>query len=57
MDKYAKAIIGTVTAAVGAIGTALTDGHITATEWVVVASVALTALGFIWGVPNAPSGK
>ena len=55
MNQYAKAIIGAVTAGIGALGTALADGHVTATEWVTVAGAALAALALVWGVPNSGS--
>ncbi len=54
MDHYAKALVGAVMAGLGALGTALADGHVTATEWVVIAAAAAGALGLVWGVPNAP---
>lgn len=54
MDQYAKAIMAGLTAGLGALGTALVDGHVDATEWVVVAAAIVSALGFVWGVPNAP---
>lgn len=52
MDKYAKAIVGAVMAFLGALGTALTDGSVTANEWVTIASFTVGALAVIWGVPN-----
>lgn len=52
MDRYAKAIMGGVVAGLGALGTALADGQVTATEWVVVASAVVAGLGLVWGVPN-----
>lgn len=55
MSKYAKAIMGGLTAGLAALGTALADGQVTATEWVVVAGAVVAGLGFVWGVPNAPS--
>lgn len=54
MDKYAKAVMGAAAAGLGALGTALADGAVTATEWVVVASAALAGLALVWGVPNRP---
>ena len=53
MDRYAKAIVGAVMAGLGALGAALADSSITATEWVVVASAVLGALALVWAVPNA----
>ena len=52
MDKYAKAIMGGLTAGLSALGTALADGQLTATEWVVVAAAVMAGLGLVWGVPN-----
>lgn len=49
---YAKAIVGALTAGLGALGTALTDGDVSAQEWVAVASATLVALGVVFGVPN-----
>lgn len=52
MDKYAKAIMGGLTAGLSALGTALADGQVAATEWVVVAAAVVAGLGLVWGVPN-----
>lgn len=49
---YAKAIVGALVAGLGALGTALTDGAVSAQEWVAVASATLVALGVVFGVPN-----
>jgi len=54
MSTIAKAIVGALIAALSALGAALTDGQVTATEWVVVATALLTGLGLVWAVPNAP---
>jgi hypothetical protein len=51
-DRYAKSIVGAITAGVGAVGVALADDSVTATEWVVVALSVLTSLAMVWGVPN-----
>jgi hypothetical protein len=56
MDKIAKAIVGAVTAGLGALGVALADSQITATEWVVIAVATVGALGLVWGVPNKTDG-
>lgn len=53
MDKFAKAVVAFLTALGGALVTALADGSVTATEWVVVALAGVTALGAVWAVPNA----
>lgn len=55
--QYAKAVVGAAIAGLGALGTALTDGHVSGSEWLVVASTTLVALGGVFGVPNAPSAK
>ena len=52
MDRYAKAIMGALAGGLAALGTALADGQVTATEWVVVAAGAVAGLGLVWGVPN-----
>lgn len=57
MDKIAKAIVAAVTAGAGAYGVAVADGIVTAAEWATIAVTTLTALGLVWGVPNAPNGQ
>lgn len=54
MDKYAKAVIAGLVAGLGGLELALLDNVITAPEWVKIASVTVAAVGFVWGVPNAP---
>lgn len=54
MDKYAKAIVGALVALVTAVAVGLADSVITAEEWALAGVAFLTALGTIWGVPNAP---
>lgn len=55
VDRYAKAIIGALVAALGAVQVALVSPGVTSTEWVTVAIAFLAGLGFIWAVPNAPA--
>lgn len=50
--SYAKAAVGAAIAGLGALGTALTDGHVTGVEWVAVAIATLTALAAVWRIPN-----
>lgn len=50
---YAKALVGALTAGLGAAAVALADEKITTSEWVTIAIAALGALGVIWAVPNA----
>lgn len=56
MDKIAKAIIGAVTGAAGALVTALADGQIVATEYVLVVTTAVVAFFAVWATPNASDG-
>lgn len=51
---YAKAVIAALTAAALAVQSALTDGSISAQEWVTVLIAALGALA-VWATPNAPA--
>lgn len=51
IKPYAKALVGALTAGLGAYATALDDG-ITTQEWVTVAIAALAGGGFVFGVPN-----
>lgn len=51
---YAKAFIGALVAGLSALGTALTDGQITASEWAIVVGAVLGGLVLVWGYPNAP---
>jgi hypothetical protein len=53
-QEYAKAIIGGVLAGLGVVGTALTDGVVSAAEWVDVAVATLTVFAGVFGLPNAP---
>jgi len=51
MDRYTKAIVAALMAGLGALGTAFADGHVTATEWVVVAGAAVAGLTAVWAAP------
>jgi hypothetical protein len=53
VSKYAKAVVGALVAAGGALTPALADGVVTNGEWVTVALAGLAALGIVWAVPNA----
>lgn len=55
MNTIAKAIIGALIAGLTAIGTGLTDGGVSAQEWVAALVAFLVALGGIYAVPNAPT--
>lgn len=62
-SQMAKAIVAgivtTLLAFFGSLGTALGDGHITATEWVIIATTTLVAIpaafGAVWATTNAPA--
>ena len=55
MDKIAKAIAGALSAAGAALLTAMADGGVTATEWVVIAIAAVGGFAAVWATPNAPA--
>lgn len=57
MDRYAKAIVGAITASLTAAGAALAvgGGEIPAEGWVAIALAFVANIGMIWGVPNAPN--
>lgn len=48
----AKALTGAIIAALAALGTALTDGGVSASEWVAVALAFFVALSTVYAVPN-----
>jgi hypothetical protein len=54
LDKIAKAIVAFVGAVLTGLLAAMADGHVTATEWIVLALAGLATFGITWGVPNAP---
>lgn len=51
--KYAKFVVAAATAALVALGAALTDDTVTTGEWVTIVLAALGALG-VYLVPNRP---
>lgn len=51
MNTYAKAIVACLTAALVAAQTAISDGHITSSDWITIALAALGALA-VYAVPN-----
>lgn len=53
LDKYAKALVAAALAVLAALLPAVGDGHITATEIVIMVTAGLTTLATVWGVPNA----
>lgn len=53
VKESAKAIVGGLTAVVGSLAVAASDGSISLAEWLIGASAGLAAVGAVWGVPNA----
>lgn len=51
--EYAKAIAGAILAGLGVLYVALSDGAVSAQEWVGVSQAALAAFAVVWGLPNA----
>lgn len=56
-NKYAKAIVAALLAILAALLPAVSDGHISATEIVLMVTAGVVTLGTVWGVPNAPSDE
>jgi hypothetical protein len=54
MAAYAKTIVAVVLGALYALQAALSDNHVTNTEWVAIAVAALTAIG-VFVTPNKPT--
>lgn len=52
--KYAKFIVAALIAGAVALQAALTDDHVTNTEWLTIGIAVLGALG-VWAVPNKPA--
>src|SRR6185369_5262191 len=55
VDKIAKALTGALTAMGTALLAALSDGSVTATEWVIVGLALVAGGGAVWATPNAPA--
>ena len=60
IDKIAKALIGAIVAGLGALAAVLVGDvgidDVSAGQWVTIALATVTALGAVYGVPNA-AGK
>ena len=55
LKPYAKAVVaGTVTLC-GGLGTALTDGHVSAVEWCTIIPATVVAVGAVFGIRNTPA--
>lgn len=52
--KYAKAVVAALTAGIGSLIVAASDGHLTLVEWLVAALATLAASGATWAIPNQP---
>jgi hypothetical protein len=50
--EQVKAIVGGILAGLGTLGGALTDGHVTALEWVAVALAAVVTYSTVFGIPQ-----
>ncbi len=53
--EYLKAIVGGVLAGLTSAGVALSDGHITAAEGVMIATAAVLSFAAVFGIPNSPT--
>lgn len=52
VKEIAKALIAGAIAGLTALGAGLTDGDLTAAEWITAIIAALTAIGVVYRVPN-----
>lgn len=57
MSKYRKALFAALTAAGGALATALTDFAVSNDEWGGIVAAAVVAGIAVWRVPNASSAS
>lgn len=55
IPRYAKAVSGGIATLGTAVGFALADDTVTATEWIGIAVAVLGALGLVGAIPNAPA--
>lgn len=53
VKETAKAAVASTMAGIAVAITALADGHITATEWLLIAGTVLSTWIATWAVPNA----
>lgn len=54
LDRYAKAIVAAILAALGVMYKALLDERLSGVESVLIASAFFGNLLLVWAVPNAP---
>lgn len=54
MQAYAKAIVATAGAALVALQVAISDGGVSADDWIKIGIATLTAIG-VYLVPNVPA--
>lgn len=52
--RYAKAVAGGVVAGAAAVTAATADGHVSLTEWLVIAGAVIAGSGIVAAVPNKP---
>lgn len=56
LKEYAKAIVGGIVTALSTVMVALADNAITQTEWITIVLAFIAGTGFVYAVPNAPTG-
>lgn len=57
MKRIAKALVAGAIAGLTAVGTGLTDGSITAAEWITALIATLAAFGAVYEVPNVTTKR
>lgn len=57
ISEYRKAIAAFLVPALGVLAIALTDGVVTAEEWVQIVIAALGTAGVVYAVPNEKVGE
>lgn len=55
LDRYAKAVVGALVAALSTYQVAVLSHGVSADEWAGIAIAFIVALGLVWAVPNAPA--
>ena len=53
MSRYAKTAVAVLVAALTALQAAISDGHVTNNEWIIIALAAIGAAG-VYAIPNTP---
>ncbi|UUW87389.1 hypothetical protein [Pimelobacter simplex] len=55
LKPYAKAVVAGVVTLGAGLGTALTDGHVSAVEWCTIIPATVVAVGAVFGIRNTPA--